>query len=461
METRPPAKGIPVDPGDLAARAAAVLKGNDMGGWTRAAPNLYPHQWSWDTAFIAIGLAHLDTGRAATEIRSLFDHQWKNGKVPHIVFNADAPPESYFPGPEHWASAADTLDSPSGLARSSGLCQPPVHAIAVRRVLEIARSRGEGEPEARAFVAEIYPKLLAWHRYLATARDPEGSGLVTIFHPWESGTDNSPRWSAALERVEVGEMPEYERPDLKHVPDPSERPTGPEYDRYIWLVEVIKRAGCDEAVLYEESPFLVKDVLASAVLVRANEALLDMSKAARAPDEDRAEIEAWISRGRQGLEERWDPHLQLCLDYDLRAGEPLRARTIACFAPLISGTEYPGRRQTLLDVLDSRAFAGHPNLRWPLPPSTSPEEPGFHPRSYWRGPVWPVLNWLLWWTLTEAGEDEKAARLRHQGLAQLSDGRLGEYYEPFTGEPLGSDEQSWTAAVALDWLAEEEASERS
>ena len=461
METRPPAKGIPVDPGDLAARAAAVLKGNDMGGWTRAAPNLYPHQWSWDTAFIAIGLAHLDTGRAATEIRSLFDHQWKNGKVPHIVFNADAPPESYFPGPEHWASAADTLDFPSGLARSSGLCQPPVHAIAVRRVLEIARSRGEGEPEARAFVAEIYPKLLAWHRYLATARDPEGSGLVTIFHPWESGTDNSPRWSAALERVEVGEMPEYERPDLKHVPDPSERPTGPEYDRYIWLVEVIKRVGCDEAVLYEESPFLVKDVLASAVLVRANEALLDMSKVARAPDEDRAEIEAWISRGRWGLEERWDPQLKLCLDYDLRAGEPLRARTIACFAPLISGTEHPGRRQALLDVLDSRAFAGHPNLRWPLPPSTSPEEPGFHPRNYWRGPVWPVLNWLLWWTLTEAGEDEKAARLKNQGLAQLSDGRFGEYYEPFTGEPLGSDEQSWTAAVVLDWLAEEEASERS
>ena len=233
METRPPAKGIPGDPGDLAARAAAVLKGNDMGGWTRAAPNLYPHQWSWDTAFIAIGLAHLDTGRAATEIRSLFDHQWKNGKVPHIVFNPDAPPESYFPGPEHWASAAYTLDSPSGSAKSSGLCQPPVHALAVRRVLEIARSRGEGEAEARAFLAEIYPKLLAWHRYLATARDPEGSGLVTIFHPWESGTDNSPRWSAALERVEVGELPEYERPDLKHVPDPSERPTGPEYDRYI------------------------------------------------------------------------------------------------------------------------------------------------------------------------------------------------------------------------------------
>ena len=102
----------------------------------------------------------------------------------------------------------------------------------------------------------------------------------------------------------------------------------------------------------------------------------------------------------------------------------------------------------------------HPNLRWPLPPSTSPEEPEFHPRSYWRGPVWPVMNWLLWWSLVKAGEKGRAIQLRNHGLAQLSDGRFGEYYEPFTGEPLGSDEQSWTAAVALDWLANiEEVSE--
>jgi len=446
--------------GGLAARAAAVLQRNDMGDWTRAAPNLYPHQWSWDSAFIAIGLAHLDTGRAAVEIRSLLDHQWKNGKVPHIVFNPDAPPESYFPGPEHWASAADADEATSGPARTSGLCQPPAHAIAVRRILEVAERRGEGVAGVRKFLAEIYPKLLAWHRYLATARDPEGSGLVTIFHPWESGTDNSPRWSAAMGRVEVGEMPDYERPDLNHVPDPSERPTGPEYDRFIWLVEVIKRNGCNDDATYDASPFLVKDVLASAILVRANEALLEISEVAGAPDEDRATIRAWIERGRAGLDGRWDPRLKLCLDYDLRAGEPLRARTIAGFAPLISGTERPDRLRTLLDALDSRAFAGHPNLRWPLPPSTSPEEPEFHPRSYWRGPTWPVMNWLMWWSLMKAGEKERAVRLKSQGLAQLSDGRFGEYYEPFTGEPLGSDGQSWTAAVALDWLANEEVSEK-
>ena len=66
-----------------------------------------------------------------------------------------------------------------------------------------------------------------------------------------------------------------------------------------------------------------------------------------------------------------------------------------------------------------------------------------------------MINWLLWWSLEGAGEKKRAARLRACSLAQLSDGCFGEYYEPFTGEALGSEDQSWTAAVALDWLAEE------
>jgi glucosylglycerate hydrolase len=70
------------DPTNLTLWAERVLRRNDMGGWTRAAPDLYPHQWSWDTGFIAVGLAHLDTGRAARELSSLFEHQWTNGKVP-------------------------------------------------------------------------------------------------------------------------------------------------------------------------------------------------------------------------------------------------------------------------------------------------------------------------------------------------------------------------------------------
>jgi hypothetical protein len=113
-------RSVLVEREGLAARAQEVLGQNDMGGWTRAASDLYPHQWSWDTGFIAIGLAHLDTGRAARELLTLFQHQWKTGKVPHIVFNPEAPLDSYFPGAEHWACAAASPEAPQSPPRGSG-----------------------------------------------------------------------------------------------------------------------------------------------------------------------------------------------------------------------------------------------------------------------------------------------------------------------------------------------------
>jgi hypothetical protein len=435
------------EPKELAAWAAKTLRQNDMGGWTKPAPGLYPHQWSWDSAFIAIGLAHLDSRRAARELSTLFDHQWVTGKVPHIVFDPKAPPGSYFPGADHWARVAAPVPP-----YTSGLCQPPVHAIAVSRIWETARG-GREAAFARAFLCEIYPKLFSWHRYLATSRDPEESGLVTIYHPWESGTDNSPRWNAALAAVKIGDMAPYARCDLKHVADASQRPADADYNIYLWLVESIKRAGYDEDAIRRSHPFLVKDVLFSAILVAANEALLEIAEVAGAPEEERAQIQGWIERGQQGLEGRWNPELGLYLDHDVRADEPLRVRTVAGFAPLIAGHLSPERLETLLGTLDSPAFAGHPGLRWPLPPSTSPEDPGFDPCSYWRGPAWPVINWLLWWSLLRTGESERAERLRRAALAQLADGGFGEYFDPFTGRSLGSADQSWTAAVALDWLA--------
>jgi hypothetical protein len=433
--------------------ATDVLRRNGLKSWTKPAPSLYPHQWSWDSAFIALGLAHVDNRRATDELETLFTGQWSTGKVPHIVFNPEAPPKSYFPDAERWNSSALSEDAPSG-PRTSGLCQPPVHAIAVRRIWQTARGKDEDRvARARSFLSGNYRRLFAWHHYLTTARDPEGSGLVTIYHPWESGTDNSPRWDAALERISVGEVPSYTRYDLKHVTDPSHRPTDSEYDRFLWLLELLKRVRYDESDIYERHPFLVKDVLFSAILVAANEALLEISEVVEAPREDRGLIEGWIERGRAGLEEQWDPHLGLCLDQDVLAGERLRVRTVAGFAPLIAGGLERSRLSDLLYTLDSKAFCGNPRLRYQLPPSTSPEEPGFHPRSYWRGPVWPVANWLFWWSLLRAGESEKAQRIRRETLEELSEGGFAEYFEPFTGEALGSREQSWTAAVALDMLA--------
>jgi GH15 family glucan-1,4-alpha-glucosidase len=65
------------------------------------------------------------------------------------------------------------------------------------------------------------------------------------------------------------------------------------------------------------------------------------------------------------------------------------------------------------------------------------------------------MNWLLWDALVQHGRTAEAATLRAANLELLAQptSEFAEYFEPYTGEPLGSLEQSWSAAVALDWLA--------
>lgn len=321
---------MPTEP--LREAALRVLRHNDLGTWTKPAPRLYPHQWSWDSAFIAIGLARIDARRALRELETLFDAQWADGRLPHIAFNPEA--ASYFPGSDWWASAHINRLAPRAPA-TSGLIQPPVHALALQRILSVAQSHGEREIELR--IAELFPRVVAWHRYLATRRDASGSGLLTIYHPWESGTDNSPRWDAALARVQVGALPAYQRHDLKHVQDLSERPTNAEYDRYLWLVELLKAAGYDDATIQRDYPFQVQDVLMSAVFAAANDVLAEVGCTLQKPAVETDELRAWARRSSLAVHDTWDPELELALDRDVTAG-PIRVETCAGLAPLLFRT---------------------------------------------------------------------------------------------------------------------------
>ncbi|MDP9398476.1 MAG: glycogen debranching protein [Actinomycetota bacterium] len=442
-------------PLQVAARAAYVLRGNDVaspaGSMTKAAPALYPHQWSWDAAFVAIGLARVDVARACTELDTLFRGQWRTGMLPHIVFSETAC--DYFPDAARWGCAEVTEDAP-GTPRTSGICQPPVHALAAERILAVADERGGDDAvHARAWLARAYPRLLAWHRYLASSRDPDGTGLLAVHHGWESGMDNSPRWDAAYEGVVVGaDLPPYERRDLQHIDDPRQRPSTQEYERYLWIVEELKRAGYDDGQVRRSGSFLVTDVFMSAIFAAASDALARLAQ--RLDAGEVAELRAYGQRFRDGVVTAVDPELGLALDTDLRTGERVRVRTLAGFAPLVSGGLAPDAQQRMVALLESPQWTGCPELRWPVVPSTSPASSGFQPRTYWRGPTWPVMNWLFWWSLLQRGEQAAAARLRDAALSQLAEGSLAEYYEPFTGEWLGSVDQSWTAAVALDWLCD-------
>ena len=87
--------------------------------------------------------------------------------------------------------------------------------------------------------------------------------------------------------------------------------------------------------------------------------------------------------------------------------------------------------------------------------SFAPSEPGFQPTLYWRGPIWPILNWVLQRGLDRYGFSIPARQVR-RALLELA-GRSGfrEHYSPVTGAGHGGENFAWTAGLVLDVLATE------
>ncbi|MBQ0893306.1 glycogen debranching protein [Micromonospora sp. U56] len=437
-----------VDASTLDEAARRVLRDNDLGGMVKAAPALYPHQWSWDAAFISIGLAHMSVERALLELRNLFDAQWSTGMIPHIVFS-DVP--GYFPGPDVWGTTSARA-KPGGVL-TSGICQPPAHAIALARILDIARSRGGADAvRAEAFVTEHLPKIVAWHQWLTDVRDPSGRGLIEIHHGWESGMDNSPRWDSAYAGVTVDELVELRRHDTKVVTDLADRPSDEEYQRYLTLVGEMKSVGYDDKMIEKVVSFRVRDVFMTAVLALAADETARMADSlGRGDIADQQRLLA--EHARQGVLSTLDPVTRRCRDFDEIRGTWIPAESVASWSVALCGGDETVRREQTA-ILAGPRWAEHPSLRFKVPPSVSPDDPGFKPRTYWRGPSWPFLNWLFVWALRRHGEDALAQRWREQTLAMVADRNFGEYYDPQTGEPAGSHAQSWTAAAIVDWLAD-------
>lgn len=409
---------------DLSAAARAVLAANDRGGYTVPAQGLYPFQWNWDSAFVAMGFALSDPDRACRELERLAEGQWPDGMIPQIVFHA--PSDSYYPGPEVWRTSAAAIPT-------SGITQPPVFGMALRFLHHHGAPRDRLEP--------LFDAALRWHRWWYAARDPEGTGLVALLHPWESGSDNSPAWDRPLSRVPTATHAPVRRKDTGHV-DASMRPRDEDYRRFIHLVDTYADCGWDPARQWAAAPFRVACVQTSAILLKAGE---DLAHLGRLWDRDIAELEAMNQRTRRALLERWSPAHRRFLHRDLIAGEDLAAPTQAGFLPLLALDLPEAQRAAAIDEM--RAWCAGLRVAFPTAP---PNDPAFEPRRYWRGPVWPIVNWLLALGLERNGEPEFAAFLRGSVSAALADQGFVEYFDPLTGEGLGGQGFSWSAAA---WLA--------
>ena len=412
----------------LLADAERILRDNDHGGYTVPTKGLYPFQWNWDSCLTALGQRHFDERRAWTEIDTLAAHQWPDGMVPHIVFHkAD---EGYFPGPDVWRTERPTA--------TSGITQPPVMGFVLNRLFAEAKDKRLARERALALV----PKADAWHRWFYAHRDPLGTGLVAILHPWESGRDNSIDWDEALMRVPTEGVAPYRRRDTEHV-DPRQRPTSAEYDRYLWLVQHFRSLGWDCTRLHDASPFRVVDPGFNAILIRSDESLAELA-AAIGLDAVAEAARSRVAKARHAFDDLWDEEAGQFLCFDRVSGERVASRSVGGLLPVLASLGDAGRIAATIARWRAEVAYGVP--------SHDPADPRFDRRRYWRGPVWLIVNTMLADGLRRSGQPAAADAIDADSLALIRANGFAEYYDPIDGAALGGSHFTWTAAMVIELL---------
>jgi hypothetical protein len=429
----------------LQHEAEEVIRHNDRKLWTVPAADLYPHQWLWDSCFIAIGLRHVDLERSKTELRSLLRGQWSNGMLPNIIFAGGE--RRHIDLWRSWVSPYAPDDT-----ATSGITQPPMLAEAVYQVGKKMKTA-----DRRTWYKEMLPPLIRYHEWLYTDRDPHQQGLVLLLHPYECGLDNTPPWISELrkhslpwwirliEKLRLDGFINLFRRDTKHVP-PGQRMSNIEALAYWSALRRLRRKAYNSEALLPRALFAVEDLNFNAILIRANSRLKEIAKTAGR--ELPAELTEAIGRSETALEQLWDEASGQYYSRSFVSHKLIEEPSIATLLPLYAGTLSHERVARLVDLLKrERIFSSS----WPVP-SVPLNSPYFDPYKYWQGPSWVNMNWLIISGLRSYGYEAEAAVLKERTLNMVAKSGMYEYFNPQNAKGAGAPNFSWTAALTVDLL---------
>lgn len=380
-----------------AALARRTLDGLWEETWRYCPPNrqVYPWQWLWDSCFHAVCWAALGSDRAAAELSTLFGSLQRDGFLPHMTYHS-RPSEAV----GLW-----------GRERISTITQPPMHGHAIRVLAE------------RGFdVSSLIDKAEAAFGFLFEQRTREG-GLIAIVHPWESGSDDSPRWQAWW-----GGFAEAS----------SEVP----FDRRRWMdtkLALVDHLELNETGSAVANPSFEVAAASFNALVAFN--ALELSYAGGP---------SWLRQAGEDLARAIDDMLfdegaSTWADLDLHTGSRALQGTLDGLLPLLVTPDID-RAAALLDAF----CPGGPFFTPYGPCGQSRLEGGFDPASYGSGSVWPHLTYLFVLAARRAGRTELAEEMRMAATRAMLSSGFAEHLDASTGEGLGARPQGWAALpVAL------------
>lgn len=248
--------------------------------------------------------------------------------------------------------------------------QPPIASFALWMLY--LRSGG------RELLERAYPTLLANHDWWWRTRDGDGNGLV------EYGT--SP----------VGEG--LYRGTKLAAKDESSMDNSPTHD---------------QARLNTETWTLdCEDVGLNSLLALDGE-MLGLIAATLGDHATAERLRAGTAAHKARIRERlWDPDRQVFASR-LWSGEFVRSLAPTSFYPLLAGAATAEQAAAMVRLLtDPEKFGGE----WLLP-SVTRDDPAFGDNVYWRGRIWPPLNFLVYHGLKRAGFEAQARALAENGMS--------------------------------------------
>lgn len=352
-------------------------------GYTSPNRQTYPWLWLWDSCFHSVIWSHLGDARAVMELEAVFLGQTASGFVPHMSYQAE--PEASV---GYW-----------GRFGSSRITQPPMFGHALRVATEV----GLDVPPALLTAAQCALEHLVLTRQNA-------SGLLRLVHPWETGCDDSIRWSAWM-------------------PEPFEQTAWKETK-----TRLLTSMSCDgEGMGVANSLFEPVSVAFTALVAFNLNELLSLV--------DEPTLQTVSENLCDALDNAWDRDHCTWSDGPHADGT---SQTLEALLPVLVSGRHDAVDQAFRTIMDPCAFQAPFGLR-----QTSAQDDRYDASSYWRGPVWPQLCYLIWvaarrWERRDVMEwvaESTERGARESGFA--------EYWNPETGEGLGAIPQSWTGLASV------------
>jgi hypothetical protein len=375
--------------GSLARSCREVLENawDDELGYCYPHAGVYPHQWLWDSCFHAIAWAAIGDPRGSRELEGVFAAQLDNGFVPHMRYGA----EEMFRGP---------------LGHASSFTQPPIYAHAARYLA--ARGLDPGEKVVRDIGRALDDLWL---------RRRTAEGLVYIVHPWEAGSDDSPRWDSWVGSSDWNRH-EWTAFDIGLIPET----TWGEAGDATWCTEfVVAPAGFNALVAHALGEY--------AALTG------DDRYSAR-----RTELADLID------DQLWDETTGMWRDLPVvggGSGESGRIPTLDGILPaLVTGRQAHAQR-ALHQLCDGERFFA------PYGPRFVPrDDPTYRADRYWRGAAWPQMSYLVWLAASRWGRVDCASGIAASATNGTVSSSFSEYWNPESGAACGATPQTWSAIAA-------------